>query len=113
MPATKKRAATRRKTAPRPLSDYPHLSSDPAILGGTPVIEGTRISVRGLAECVQSLGYTPEDLLVSYPHLTLAQIHAALTYYYDHQAEVDAEIALDNDFDALNALTGGRLIRFG
>ena len=27
-----------------------------------------------------------------YPHLSLAQIHAALSYYYEHQAEVDADI---------------------
>ena len=27
-----------------------------------------------------------------YPHLSLAQIHAALAYYYEHQEELDAEI---------------------
>ena len=35
---------------------------------------------------------SPEDMHAEFPHLSLAQIHAALSYYYDHQAEYDAEI---------------------
>lgn len=35
---------------------------------------------------------SPEEMHKQYPHLSLAQIHAALSYYYEHQAEVDAEI---------------------
>ena len=34
----------------------------------------------------------PEEMHEQYPHLSLAQIHAALSYYYEHQAEVDADI---------------------
>ena len=38
-------------------------------------------------------GYSPEEILAAYPGtFTLAQIHAAFSYYYDHQAEFDAEI---------------------
>ncbi|HEV2763557.1 MAG TPA: DUF433 domain-containing protein [Pyrinomonadaceae bacterium] len=37
-------------------------------------------------------GSSPEEIHFQYPHLSLAQIHAALTYYYDHQAELDAEV---------------------
>src|SRR2546423_888455 len=37
-------------------------------------------------------GSSPEEMHFQYPHLTLAQIHAALAYYYDNQAEFDAEI---------------------
>jgi uncharacterized protein (DUF433 family) len=36
---------------------------------------------------------TPEEMHEQYPHLSLAQIHAALSYYYEHQTEVDADIA--------------------
>ncbi len=39
-------------------------------------------------------GWTPEEMCLQHPHLTLAQIHAALSYYYDHQAELDTEIAV-------------------
>jgi len=35
---------------------------------------------------------SPEEMHEQYPHLSLAQIHAALSYYYEHQAEVDADI---------------------
>ena len=38
-------------------------------------------------------GMTPEDIHREFPVLSMAQIHAAFSYYYDHQAEYDAEIA--------------------
>lgn len=37
-------------------------------------------------------GWSPEEIHFQHPALSLAQIHAALTYYYDNQAELDAEI---------------------
>jgi len=37
-------------------------------------------------------GWSPEEIHFQHPTLSLAQIHAALAYYYDHQAELDAEI---------------------
>jgi uncharacterized protein (DUF433 family) len=37
-------------------------------------------------------GSSPEEMHFQYPHLSLAQIHAALAYYYDHQAALEAEI---------------------
>jgi uncharacterized protein (DUF433 family) len=37
-------------------------------------------------------GLSPEEIHFQHPDLSLAQIHAALSYYYDHQAEIDAEI---------------------
>jgi uncharacterized protein (DUF433 family) len=38
-------------------------------------------------------GWSPEEMCLQHPHLKLAQVHAALSYYYDHQDELDAEIA--------------------
>ena len=38
-------------------------------------------------------GLNPEEIHHEHPHLTLAQSYASLTYYYDHQAEIDATIA--------------------
>jgi uncharacterized protein (DUF433 family) len=37
-------------------------------------------------------GSSPEEIHFQYPHLSLAQIHAALAYYYDNQAALEAEI---------------------
>jgi len=38
-------------------------------------------------------GWSPDEMHLQHPHLSLAQIHAALSYYYDHQFEIDSEIA--------------------
>ena len=38
-------------------------------------------------------GSSPEEIHFQHPHLSLAQIHAALSYYYDYQQAFDAEIA--------------------
>src|SRR5207237_219420 len=37
-------------------------------------------------------GWSPEEMHRQHPHLSMAQIHAALAYYYEHQNEVDADI---------------------
>lgn len=37
-------------------------------------------------------GWSPEEIHFQHPHLSLAQIHAALGYYYDHKAEMDEQI---------------------
>lgn len=38
-------------------------------------------------------GLGPEDIARHYPYLTLAEVHAAMTYYHDHQLEIDADDA--------------------
>jgi hypothetical protein len=40
-------------------------------------------------------GWGPEEIHAQYPHLSLGQIHAAFSYYYDHKAELDAQIEAD------------------
>ncbi|HEY8747024.1 MAG TPA: DUF433 domain-containing protein [Tepidisphaeraceae bacterium] len=59
---------------------------------GRAYIDGTRIKVVELIAVKGANGWDADELARQYPHLTLAQIHAALSYYYDHQAAVDAEI---------------------
>lgn len=70
---------------------YRYISSDEKILGGEPIIRETRTSVRAIVEKWR-LGYTPEDIVRGLPHLTLAQIFEAMSYYYDNQAEIDEYI---------------------
>lgn len=49
-------------------------------------------------------GWSPEEMHFQHAHLSMAQIHAALAYYYEHQAEVDADIQRrDRDVEALRA----------
>lgn len=79
---------------------HPHISADPETCGGSPRIEGTRITVRTIVIATFLHGLTPEELLIHYPHLTLAGIHDALSYYFDHRAEVDREIAEHEALDS-------------
>jgi len=56
-----------------------HIVSDPAILVGKPTIKGTRISVELLLDRLAD-GWSMEDLLESYPHITREDVHAALAF---------------------------------
>ena len=59
---------------------------------GVAWIDDTKVKVIEVAIDKLAHGSSPEEMHFQYPHLSLAQIHAALAYYYDHQAEMDAEI---------------------
>ena len=56
---------------------------------GAPVIAGTGIKVIDVAVRYEVMGMTPEEIMVALPHVDLAQIHAALSYYYAHKADLD------------------------
>ena len=58
---------------------------------GVAKLIGSRAKVNQIVMDLQN-GLTPERIHEEYPHLSMAQIHAALAYYYDHRAEIDAEI---------------------
>jgi uncharacterized protein (DUF433 family) len=66
----------------------------PGTLGGRPRIDGTRIGVDTIAIEVVRHGVSPERVASEeyWPYLTLAQVHAALAYYFANQQEIDAAI---------------------
>jgi uncharacterized protein (DUF433 family) len=80
-----------------PRISHPHITNDPAICGGSALIGGTRFPVRSVVIYVLRHGLTPEELLTRFPHLTLAQVHDALAYYYDNQEEIEREIAENSE----------------
>lgn len=53
------------------------------------------------------LNYKETEILASFPDLTAAQLYDALSYYYDHQAEIDADIEADELSGVLNKLNLG------
>jgi uncharacterized protein (DUF433 family) len=55
-------------------------------------IAGSRIKVAQLIADHRQWGWAPAEIRTQLPHLTLAQIHAAFVYYYDHKAEIDRQI---------------------
>ena len=57
-------------------------------------------------------GWDAEEIHAAHPHLTLAQIHAALSYYHDHKAELDAQIQRQiDDHRVQRAEATGQLTR--
>ena len=74
---------------------YSHITKIPGVCGGRPAIDGTRVRVLNIVYLHQQ-GQTPEQMRKAYPSLELAQIHAALAYYYDHQEEIQAYIDEDD-----------------
>jgi uncharacterized protein (DUF433 family) len=58
---------------------FDRITSDSAILGGKPIIRGTRISVELILEWVAS-GATRDEIVRRHPHLTLADVEQALNY---------------------------------
>ena len=61
--------------------------------GHVPWIANTTMKVVELVTAHRVHGWSPEELAFQFPSLTLRQIHSVLAYYWDHQAELDAEMA--------------------
>jgi uncharacterized protein (DUF433 family) len=61
------------------------------------VIAGTKFPVRSVVSYVLRQGVTPEELVAEFPHITLAQVHDALSYYYDNQREVDEDLTANTE----------------
>lgn len=61
-------------------------------------ISGTRIRVQDIVSDHERHGLSPEQIAREYPHMTLAQVHAALAYFYDHREEVVQQAKADEDF---------------
>lgn len=80
-----------------PALDRPRIVLTPDTCGGKPRIDGHRITVKHVVLDYQRAGMSPDEIVSAYPSLTLSDVHAALAYYYDHRAEVDAEIRADDE----------------
>ncbi len=72
-------------------SEHCYIVTDDEILSGEPIIKGTRTPVRAIVE-LWRLGVAIEEIPSRLPHLRLAQVFDALSYYDDHQAEIDEHI---------------------
>jgi uncharacterized protein (DUF433 family) len=61
-------------------------------------IKRAGVKVRQVVESLQQLDYRPEEVVRHFPYLTLSEVTAALTYYYDHRDEMDATIKRLREF---------------
>jgi uncharacterized protein (DUF433 family) len=62
---------------------------------GVAWIVGANTKVKEVVLDKMAYGWSPEEMHFQHPHLSMAQIHAALAYYYEHQVEIDAQIMSD------------------
>jgi hypothetical protein len=72
------------------ITPYPHIvkeNGSPARLDSHP-----RTRVAMIVMDYLGRGLAPEDIVRHYPHLKLAEVRSAMTYYHDHRAEIEAEI---------------------
>ncbi len=79
-----------------------HIVCTPETCGGQPRIAGSRIPVKHVVIWHERIGQTPAQIVSEYPHLTLADIHAALAYYHDHREEINADIQAERrEYEAM------------
>jgi uncharacterized protein (DUF433 family) len=72
-------------------TEHCYIIKDDHILSGEPIIKGARTPVRAIVE-MWRMGVAPEEIPKRLPHLALAQVFDALSYYSDHQGEINAYI---------------------
>ncbi len=82
------------------LTENRYIVRNDKILSGEPIIKGTRTPVRAIVETWRQ-GVSPEEIPTLLPHLTLAQVFDALSYYSEHQAEINKYIELNRIPDEL------------
>jgi len=69
---------------------YPHIVNEEGRFARLERHPRTRVSM--IVTDYLWRGWSAEEIVRQYPYLTLAEVHAALTYYHDHEAEIDGEL---------------------
>ncbi len=86
-----------------------HIEITPGIAGGKPCISGRRITVQNVVIWHEWMGRSADEIATEYS-LTLADVYAALAYYYDHRLEIDEAIKDSKDFvEALRQQTPSKV----
>lgn len=71
-----------------------HVETTAGTCGGRPRIAGTRIRVQDVVVWTEQ-GQSPDEIVVSFPHLSLADVYAALAYYHDNRSLIDQHLRED------------------
>ena len=75
--------------------DSQHISKTPNVCGGRACIAGHRIRVMDIVVLHEMRGLSAAEIAHQYPGITVAQVHAALAYYFDHHDEIQADFRND------------------
>ena len=76
-----------------------HITKTPGICGGRACIAGHRIRVADIVNWHLKRGYCPDEVVDMFPGITLADVHAALAYYFDHREEIEAEFEEEEQWE--------------
>jgi uncharacterized protein (DUF433 family) len=86
-----------------------HIEATPGVAGGKPRVAGRRITVQNIAVWHERMGKSADEIAAEYD-LTLADVYAALAYYFDHRGEIDDSIRAGGEFaEALRERTPSKL----
>jgi len=80
-------------------TEHPYIVRVKGVCGGRPIIKGTRMSVRHIAQLYKA-GSPVEEILQAHPHLNAAAVYDAISYYLGHQQEIEQEIT-ENRLEAI------------
>ncbi len=83
--------------SPRQKIKHPYVTQKKGTAGGKPIIAGTRLKVAQIAVEYEHMSLSPDEIIQAHPHLTLAQVHDALAYYYENAKEINADIRKDEE----------------
>jgi uncharacterized protein (DUF433 family) len=75
-----------------------HITKTPGVRGGRACIAGHRIRVMDIVVWHELRGYSADEIAGMFPGITLADIHAALAYYFDNRAEIEADFRNDEEW---------------
>jgi uncharacterized protein (DUF433 family) len=78
---------------------HPYVERRSGVQGGRPVIKGSRFPFSSIVQNHRR-GPSPDEIIDTFPWLRPEEVYDALSYYYDHRAEIDAEIAELTDVEA-------------
>jgi uncharacterized protein (DUF433 family) len=70
-----------------------HIVTTLEVMGGKPSIAGHRIRVLDIVVWHEKRGMSPDEIVDQFPGLTLADVYAALAYYFDHRTEIEEEFS--------------------
>src|SRR5262245_54040560 len=74
-----------------------HIEKTPGVCGGKARIAGHRLRVMDIVGWHEKRGLSPDEIVAMFPGITLADVHAALAYYFDHREEIEADFLRDEE----------------
>jgi uncharacterized protein (DUF433 family) len=80
------------------MSSEDRISRTPGVCGGKTCIAGHRVRVLDVVVWHEHQGMTPDEIVTHIPTISLADVHAALSYYFDHIDEIQQEMQEERVF---------------